>query len=91
MTKPEDVLLKPLVYEVKIQGHLREKLADWFAGKVVKINTTVASSNETSLLVSVPDQSALRGILNNIWDLNLTLISVSFNEYKTNGGGADEH
>jgi len=91
MVKPEEIMLLPLIYEVRIQGHLREKLADWFAGKLVKINTTVDRSSETTLLVSVPDQAALRGILNNIWDLNLTLISVNPYQPKTNGGGADEY
>jgi len=30
----------------------------------------------TTLTGTVEDQSALRGILNQLWDLNLTLISV---------------
>jgi hypothetical protein len=39
------------------------------------------------LLSEVPDQAALRGILNRIWDLNLELISL--NKYKQ--GATDDN
>ena len=42
--------------------------------------TVQSESNDaliTTLTGAVADQSVLRGILNKIWDLNLTLISVN--------------
>lgn len=63
-------------YQIKVQGEMDETWSGWFAD--LKIET--ARENEerivTSLTGSVADQSALRGILCKLWDLNLTLISV---------------
>ncbi len=63
-------------YQIKVQGEMDKAWSGWFAD--LKIET--ARENEerivTSLTGSVADQSALRGILCKLWDLNLTLISV---------------
>jgi hypothetical protein len=63
------------VYLIKISGHLKEKWAVWLNGMVVKIENQT-NENITAITVRIPDQAALRGILNKIWDLNLTLLSV---------------
>jgi hypothetical protein len=64
------------VYQIKLQGHLDPSWDEWFNGM------TVASEDESNeipvctLTGPVADQSALRGMLSKIWDLNMTLISV---------------
>jgi len=63
----------PEDYEIKIQGHLDPCWSDWFAS----MKLTHLAGNETLLSGSLPDQSALHGLLERIRDLNLTLISVS--------------
>ena len=77
MDGSEKELNKPIAYQVKIRGHLNVKWAEWLCGKNVKINNAGENSAETTIYLIVPDQAALRGVLNKIWDLNLTLISVS--------------
>jgi len=63
---------QPAVYQIKMQGRLDESWSGWFDGM------TVASDSDTTTLTgAVADQSALRGILNKLWDLNLALISVT--------------
>lgn len=67
--KPEN---KPAVYEIKIEGHLEERWADWFENldfKYEEDGTTILSG-------PILDQAALRGVLNHISDLGLSLISV---------------
>lgn len=59
-------------YQIKVQGRLDEGWSDWFAGLTVTFESGV-----TTLTGPVADQSALRGILTRIWDLNLTLLSVT--------------
>jgi hypothetical protein len=60
------------IYEIKIQGHLSERWADWFEG----LSFTHESDGTTTLLGPIKDQAALRGVLEHIADLGLELISV---------------
>jgi hypothetical protein len=60
-----------------VQGKLDEKWSDWFGGMTVTVGSQGGNPPVTRLRVSVADQSALRGILTKIWDLNLTLVSVN--------------
>ena len=59
-------------YQIKVRGRLDEDWSDWFSGMTVTFESSV-----TTLTGAVADQSALRGILTKIWDLNLTLISIT--------------
>ena len=63
-------------YRIKISGHLKTEWKDWFNGMVADIQSPPGEQAHTTLTVCVPDQAALRGLLNKIWDLNLTVISV---------------
>jgi hypothetical protein len=60
-------------YEIRIKGHLDESWADWFDGLAVSHE----DSGETLLTGSLPDQSALHGVLNRLRDLGIQLISVN--------------
>ncbi len=64
------------IYQIKTQERLKEKWAAWFNGMIVRLEEPGDGSMGTTLFVTVPDQAALRGVLNKLWDLNLTLISV---------------
>ena len=69
----------PEYYEIKIKGHLDPGWADWFAG----LELTHLEGEETLLAGSLPDQTALHGLLERIRDLNLNLISVTSNNPST--------
>jgi hypothetical protein len=64
-------------YQIKVQGWLDENWSEWFSGMTVTFESGV-----TTLTGAVADQSALRGILTRLWDLNLTLLAV--NRIETN-------
>ena len=68
------------IYQIKIKGHLQEKWAEWFNGMILDMTISNQDSGHTTMLINVPDQAALRGALNKIWDLNLCLISVALIE-----------
>ena len=68
---------QPARYQIKVQGKLNEKWSDWFGGMTVTVQSESNDAPITTLTGAVADQSALRGILTKIWDLNLTLISVN--------------
>jgi hypothetical protein len=63
-------------YEIKVQGVLDAAWSDLFPGMTLTIKEKNAHPPTTTLTGPVADQAALRGILNKLWDLNLTLISV---------------
>ena len=63
-------------YEIHLQGELDAAWSDWFEGMGVQVAKHESHPTMTTLSGPVPDQSALRGILNQLWDLNMTLVSV---------------
>jgi hypothetical protein len=63
----------PEYYEIKIKGHLDQRWSEWFGS----LQLTHLAGDETLLAGTLPDQSALHGLLERIRDLNLTLISVT--------------
>jgi hypothetical protein len=76
-----------IVYQIKIDGKLDAKWAQWLSERIVKIQDC---SEQTTILVEAPDQAALRGTLNRLWDLNLTLVSVTQHGNAEHVGGPYE-
>jgi len=62
----------PLIYEIRIQGHLGQDWTGWFEG----LSITLADNGETVLTGPVIDQAALFGVLRKVRDLGLPLLSV---------------
>jgi hypothetical protein len=60
-------------FEIRVKGHLDESWSEWLEGLEVKL----LESGEMILLGHIRDQAALMGILNKLYSLNLTLLSVS--------------
>ena len=64
---------QPMVYQIRIKGHLGPQWADWFGGLTI----TLEEGGETLLTCPVADQAALYGLLRKVRDLGLPLISVT--------------
>jgi hypothetical protein len=64
------------VYEIRVRGRLDDRWAEWFSGVVIS-SEDGPDGGTTTLTGTIVDQAALRGILERIWDLNLTLISLN--------------
>lgn len=67
---------KGTVCQIKVQGNLDKSWSPWFGDMTLAFEIEGNGRPITTLTGIVADQSALRGILSKIWDLNLTLISV---------------
>jgi hypothetical protein len=64
---------RPVVYQIRLKGHLGSQWTDWFGGLTI----TLEENGDTLLTGPVVDQAALHGLLRKVRDLGLPLISVS--------------
>jgi hypothetical protein len=63
---------QPMVYQIRIKGHLGREWTDWFEGLTI----TALNNGETLLTGAVVDQAALYGLLRKVRDVGLPLLSV---------------
>ena len=64
-------LHEPMVYQIRIKGHLGPRWTDWFGGMTI----TLEEGGDTLLTGPVVDQAALHGLLRRVRDLGIPLIS----------------
>ncbi len=60
-------------FEIHVRGHLDDSWSDWLEGLEVKL----LEPEEMILFGHIGDQAALMGVLNKLYRLNLTLLSLS--------------
>ncbi len=63
-------------YHIVVHGKLDPSWSEWFSGLDLTESVDMDGIPTTWLLGILPDQGALRGVLNKLWDLNLTLLSL---------------
>jgi hypothetical protein len=63
---------QPLVYQIRIKGHLGREWTDWFEGLTIQLQ----DNGETLLTGPVVDQAALHGLLKKVRDVAMPLLSV---------------
>jgi hypothetical protein len=64
---------RPIIYQIRIKGHLGPKWTHWFGGLTI----TMEEDGDTLLTGPVVDQAALHGLLRKVRDLGMPLISVT--------------
>ena len=60
-------------FEIRVKGHLSPEWSDWLEGLEVEL----FDNGEMILSGTIVDQAALMGVLNKLYRLNLTLLSVN--------------
>ncbi len=60
------------LYEIRVKGHLDPSWSDWLG----ELTITPQPRGETLLTGSIVDQAALHGILDKLYAMNLTILSV---------------
>ena len=66
-----DKLDQPMVYQIRVKGHLDRRWTEWFGGMTI----TPTEDGDTLLTGPVADQAALHGLLRKVRDLGMPLIS----------------
>lgn len=66
----------PGTYRIRVRGHIDESLADQLGGMAITRAFTSDREPITILIGKMEDQAALSGVLNEIYDLHLALITV---------------
>jgi hypothetical protein len=64
---------QPMVYLIRISGHLSQPWADWFG----EVTITLEEDGNTLLTGTAIDQAALHGLLKKVRDLGMPLLSVN--------------
>ena len=60
------------IYEIRVQGQIDESWSDWLGGLTI----TPQPCGETLLAGPIVDQAALNGILDRLYTMNLSILSV---------------
>ena len=62
-----------IAYEIRVKGLLDQRWSEWFDGMTI----TNVQDGDTIISGSLLDQAALHSLLIKVYNLNLTLLSVS--------------
>ena len=64
---------QPVIYQIRLKGHLGRQWTDWFGGLTI----TREENGDTLMTGPVVDQAALHGLLRKVRDLGTPLLSVT--------------
>jgi hypothetical protein len=78
---------QPMVYQIRLEGHLGSQWAEWFEGLTISLE----ASGDTVLTGPVADQAALYGLVKKLRDLGLPLRSILRLEADQEAGSGVEH
>ena len=70
--EPKPTPRQPVVYQIRLKGHLGSQWTDWFE----ELTITLEEDGDTLLIGPVIDQAALHGLLKKVRDLGMPLVSV---------------
>jgi hypothetical protein len=74
-------LNRPARYEIKVPGRLDESWSDWIEGMMIEVESGGGGGSTITILTGVvADQAALQGLLNQLYGMGLSLISVNLVE-----------
>ena len=71
--KPFDL---PATYQIRVQGKIAPSWSDSLSGMAICVDTLEAGPPVTTLVGELSDQAALAGVLNALYELHLTVLSV---------------
>jgi hypothetical protein len=70
------VTSRPIQCSITVRGQVAPHWSRWLEGLQLSYRTTGEDGTMTDLNGTLADQSALQGVLNRVWNLNRTILSV---------------
>jgi len=67
----------PATYQIIVEGRIDSTMSDLVEGMTVRQDTVATRPAVTTLCGELRDQAALAGVLNSLYELHLTVISVT--------------
>ena len=67
---------KPSIYKIKVEGEIQENWSEKFQGLKISVKRSLRGKPVSVLTGKINDQSALSGLLNMLYDYNMTILSV---------------
>jgi hypothetical protein len=67
---------RPANYQISVQGRIDPTMSDLLGGMAISLDTVQADHPVTTLYGELVDQAALSGVLNTLYELHLTVLSV---------------
>ena len=67
---------RPAIYQISVQGRIEPDWSDRLAGMALRLTTQDGRPPVTTLDGELSDQAALLGVLNSLYELHLTILSV---------------
>ncbi len=74
--EPEFSFQKPAMYKIQVQGVLKGSWSEKLQGLQINIERSPGEKPVSILIGQIDDQAALSGVLNTLYDFNMTIISV---------------
>ena len=81
---------QPIHCCITVRGRIAPHWSRWLEELQISYRSSGNGDDVTDLNGTVPDQSALQGVLNRIWNLNLTVLSVRTSAGQTAGKRRNE-
>jgi len=67
---------QPATYQIQVDGKIDPDWSDRLAGMTIRLTAEEASPPVTTLNGELSDQAALAGVLNTLYELHLSILSV---------------
>ena len=68
----------PATYRIEVEGHLDESWTDRLAAMRIATSKRADQTTVTTLIGRLRDQAELSGVLNSLYDLHLSILSVEY-------------
>jgi hypothetical protein len=78
---------RPIQCRITVRGRVARHWSRWLGELALSYRSNGEDEEVTELTGTLPDQSALHGVLNRVWKLNLTVLSVRTSPGEAGGDG----
>ena len=76
LNKTRIKLWTPAIYRIEVEGYLNESWSECLAGMHITVHKRSDQTAMTTLVGRLKDQAELSGVLNSLYDMRLSILTV---------------